>query len=123
MNNTSGAEIDINNNDGSNANSYNSGGDIVNFISPTVFTLTGLPANTEVTIVKTSDRSELYHVENSSGDVVYNYGATEQGLDVDVLIHHINYDPNIGSLYDYVLPSIDTSLPITLVNDETYYNP
>lgn len=98
------------------------GGTVI-ILSPTSLTLTGLPSNTEVTIVKVSDGSELYHIENSSGDVVYNYGAGEQGLNVDVLIHHINYDPNIGNLLSYILPSVNTSLPVALILDQTYYNP
>jgi len=92
-------------------------------VATRTFVLTGLPSNTEVTIVKTSDRSELFHVENSSGSVEYGFDAALSGTEVDVLIHHIDYDPNIGSLYDYDLPSENTSVPITLITDYTYNNP
>jgi len=92
-------------------------------VSSVSLTISGLPANTEVTIVKTSDRSELHHTENSSGNVVYAYGAAEVGLEVDILIHHIDYDPNIGNYFDYILPSADTPILVNLISDETYYNP
>jgi len=92
-------------------------------VSSVSLTISGLPSNTEVTIVKTSDRSELFHVENSSGDVVYSYGSAEVGLEVDILIHHIDYDPHIGNYFDYTLPSADTPILVNLISDETYNNP
>ena len=90
-------------------------------IDPIVFTLTGLPSNTEVTIVNASTRAELHHTENSSGDEVYEYSAG--GTVVDVLMHHVDYDPHIGQLLNYTLPSVSTTLPISLVLDSTYNNP
>lgn len=83
-----------------------------------VLTLTGLPSNTEVTIVNASTRAELHHTENSSGDETYEYSSG--GTVVDVLMHHVNYDPHIGQLLDYTLPSVSTSLPVSLVLDNTY---
>jgi hypothetical protein len=117
-------DLTINTSNGANPSHKNEAGSgTITIVSPKILTITGLPSNTEVTIVKTSDRSELYHIENSSGNVVYNYGAAEAGLSVDVLIHHIDYDPNIGSLLDYTLPAVNTSVPVALVDDPTYNNP
>ena len=72
VNNTSGSAITINCINGANPSTFE--GSSVTFSNPVTLTLTGLPANTEVSIVKVSDRSVLHHVENTSGDVVYNYG-------------------------------------------------
>lgn len=102
---------------------YNTGTGTVTKVSAVTLTISGLPSNTEVTIVKVSDRSELYHIENSSGDVAYAYGAAEVGLSVDILIHHLDYDPHIGNYYDYTLPSSNTPILVNLITDETYNNP
>lgn len=99
------------------------GGGNTNIVSPVTLTLKGLPSNTEVTIVKVSDRTVLYHIENSDGDVVYNYGSAEIGLVVDILSMHLDYDPNLGQMFDYTLGSEDVAIPISLVLDPTYYNP
>lgn len=87
-------------------------------------TITGLPAGIQVTIAKVSDRSELYELENTTGaDVVYSYGNSEAGTIVDILFVGLTYDPNVGNILDYTLPSADATIPVTLVEDRVYNNP
>lgn len=102
---------------------YEGAGGNTNLVSPVVLTLKGLPDNTEVTIAKVSDRTVLKNVPNSSGDVVYNYGSAEIGLVVDILCVHLDYDPNLGQIFDYTLGSENATIPISLVPDPTYLNP
>ena len=116
--------LTVNLKNGSNAQYvYEGAGGSTNLVSPVTLTLTGLPDNTEVSIVKVSDRTVLYHVENTSGNVVYNYGASEIGLVVDILSVHLDYDPNLSQIFDYTLGSANATIPISLVSDPTYYNP
>ena len=117
-------DLTINAVNGANPATYNitGGGTSVTIVSPVSLTLTNLPNNTLVSVVKTSDRSVL-HQENTGEtgtEVVYNYGASEIGLDVDILFMNINYDPNIGDILDFTLPGENTTLPISLIIDRTY---
>lgn len=89
--------------------------------------ITGLELNTEVTYVTTGTSTELYHVENatvSDGDgkykITYTHGG---GASVDILIHHINYKPDISNIYGITLPNADTTVKVQLFEDENYYNP
>ena len=67
-----------------------------------------------------NDDSEEYHVENSSGDVDYNY-TTGAGNSVDILAFHVNYQDYV--LADYTKPSSNQTIPITQILDVNYYNP
>jgi len=118
--NDSGGEVTLNASGNTGVLSVRNGTSATTILNEDLITfkLTGLPSNTEVTIVNASTRAELYHIENSSGDVTHTY--TTGGAVVDVLIHHVDYDPHIGQLLDYTLPSISTTLPVTLVLDNTY---
>lgn len=85
-------------------------------------TLTGMVSGTEVTIVSAS--IELFHEENvsSSGSInyVYNYEANKI---VDILIFHVDYDPNLSSIFNYTLLSTDATIPIQQIDDRVYNNP
>lgn len=121
-NNTSGSAIVVNvANTPSNAPTTYTGS-LVTFSAAVTVTLTGLAANTEVTVVRQSDSVELYHLENSSGNVVYDYTA-DSGTVVDILIFHIDYDIDVSNVLDYTLPSSNAIIPITQVPDLNYNNP
>jgi hypothetical protein len=89
--------------------------------------LTGLELNTEVTYVTADTSTELYNVENatvSDGDGKYKTTYTHSGgASVDILIHHINYKPDISNIYGITLPNADTTVKVQLFEDENYYNP
>lgn len=89
--------------------------------------LTGLELNTEITYVDAGTADELFHVENASvsdGDGKYKTTYTHLGIDdVDILIHHVDYKPDISNIYGLTLPSADASVKIKMFDDENYYNP
>lgn len=66
-----------------------------------------------------NDDTEAYHIENSSGDVVYTY-TTGSGDLVDILMFHVNYQDQV--IENYTLPSTNTPIPIAQIEDINYYN-
>lgn len=111
-----------------NPNSYTAtGGGVVTFTASYDHVLTNLELNTEVTYVKVSDGSVLFHVENATtadGGGKYKTTYTHGGIDtVNVLIHHISYQPDISNIYNLVLPASDTSVKIQMFPDLNYENP
>ena len=74
---------------------YMTADDGTQYIPPSTVThkLTGLVANTEVTYVKVSDGSVVYHVEDvtASGETNYSY-IYAGNVVVDILIHHECYE-------------------------------
>jgi len=92
-----------------------------------VFTITGLEQNTEVTVVTAGTTTVLYHLENatvSDGDGKYKAEYTHSGGGtIDVLIHHVNYKPDISNILGVTLPSVNSSAKVTMFEDENYYNP
>jgi len=121
--NTQANTIEVGNSGTSNAQYKNENPGLITLLSPSSLTITGLPTNTAVSIIKVSDRSEMYRVDNSSGDVLYSFGSAEVGVVVDLLFIHLDYDPEIGSYYSYTLLIGDKSVPGALVADPTYSNP
>lgn len=91
------------------------------------FTITGLELNTEVTIVTTGTSTELHHTENATvSDGAGKYKAVythSGGATVDVLIHHVDYKPDISNIIGLTLPSVNSSAKVTMFADENYYNP
>lgn len=67
-----------------------------------------------------NDDTELFHVENSSGDEEYNY-SSGSGSDVDILVFHLNYQDYV--LENYTLLSSNATIPISQIADVNYYNP
>jgi len=91
------------------------------------FTITGLELNTEVTIVTAGTETVLHHTENASVSdgsgkykVVYTHSG---GGSVDVLIHHIDYQPDISNSYGLTLPSANSSTKVAMFPDLNYDNP
>lgn len=105
---------------GSNPNSY--AGNIVTFVATFNHILTNLVLNTEVTYVRVSDGAELFHVESVDGTGItqYTHGGGEV---VDVLIHHIDYQPDISNIPNLTLPNADASVKIQQFPDPNYENP
>jgi hypothetical protein len=125
VNNTSGGAATINLSGTSNANSYT--GSQVTFSASYVFTITGLELNTEVTIVTHDTSTVLFHEENattSDGSGKYKVSYTHSGgATVDVLIHHIDYKPDISNIIGLTLPYSNSSAQVSMFSDENYYNP
>jgi hypothetical protein len=105
---------------GSNPSTYE--GSSVTFTASFTHTLTGLAENTEVTYVRVSDGVELFHVENvtATGETNYSHSGGET---VDILIVHLDYDPDISNIYNLTLPNADATVPVKQIEDVNYYNP
>lgn len=102
-------------------------GDTVNVVSSYNHVLIGLELNTEVTYVTAGTSTELFHTENatvSDGDGKYQTTYPHPGgATVDILIHHVNYKPDISNIYSLTLPSDNAIVKVTMFDDENYYNP
>ena len=118
--NAYGSGVTINLTGGSNPTTY--AGSIVTFVASYTHELTDMVLNTEVTYVLTSNGSEVFHVENvgATGKTTYTHGGGES---VDILIHHIDYQPDISNIYGITLPNADASLKIQQFDDLNYENP
>lgn len=91
------------------------------------FVVEGLELNTEVTIVTAGTTTVLHHTENAStsdgnGKYKITY-AHSGGASVDVLIHHVDYVPDVNNSYGLTLPSNDSSLKVAMTLDGNYENP
>ena len=125
--NNSGGAVTINIDGGDTPTVLNGSGASTTIVAEYTFTVTGLELNTEVTFVTAGTTTVLYNVENAStsdGDgkyqVTYTHGGGET---VDILIHHINYKPDISNIYGLSLPSVNASAKVAMFVDENYENP
>lgn len=120
VNNTSGTTVTVNLVGGSNASTYS--GTLVNFVASYTHELTGLVQFTEVTYVLVSNGNVVFNVEDvdGTGTTTYTHGGGEQ---VDVLIHHVDYQPDISNIYGITLPNADASVKIQQFDDLNYENP
>jgi hypothetical protein len=123
--NSSGSAITVNKNSQSDPSTYE--GSTVSFTATFSFTITGLELNTEVTIVTAGTSTELFHVENattSDGGGKYQVTYTHSGGgNVDVLIHHVDYQPDINNSYGLTLPNSNSSVKVNMFDDINYENP
>lgn len=119
VNNTSGAAVSIAKTNGSNPNSYNPAGSSVTFTASYTHTLTGIKENSEVTYVKVSDGTVLFHVESvtATGTTVYTHSG---GDEVDILVMHLSWEPFDQRV---TLGNADETLPIAQSIDRNYFNP
>lgn len=85
----------------------------------TQITLTGLSANTEVTVLTAGTQTVLFEIEDSSGDVVFSRPAAEN---VDIFIHHINF-LRINDIINFTIPADDATIPVNQIPDNNYVNP
>ena len=125
--NNSGGAVTINI-DGGDTPTYRNGVDAsTNIIAEYTHTVTGLESGTEVTYVTAGTSIELFHVENAAtgdGDGKYQVTYTHSGgASVDILIHHVDYKPDISNIIGITLPNVNTIVKVTMFYDENYYNP
>ncbi len=125
--NNSGGHVNINVSGGTYPYVKNGSGATTTVTANYAFTITGLELNTEVTVVTAGTATELYHVENASTSdgsgkykIVYTHSG---GGTIDVLIHHVDYIPDISNIYNLTLPSTDSSTKVTMFFDDNYSNP
>lgn len=106
---------------------YLTADDGTQYVPPVTYThtLTNIAEGSEVTYVKVSDQTELYHVESvdAGGQTQYNYTYAGQDTIVDILIFHVNYTPESGTFENVTLTNADATLRISQVNDPNYSNP
>jgi len=126
-NNTSGTTMDVAKTNGSNPSTYDTGNSIVTFSASFNHILEGLELNTEVTYVTANTSTELFNVENATvSDGAGKYKTTyvhSGGASVDILVHHIDYKPDISNVYTLSLPNAEATIKITQFLDENYKNP
>ena len=120
VNNTTGSGVTVSKTNSANPNSYT--GSTVTFTASYDHILVNIAENTEVTYVKVSDGSVLFHVENvtASGSTTYNHTGVDT---VDILIHHLDYLPDISGIYNLALPASPTTVQIQQFDDPNYYKP
>lgn len=125
--NNSGGTVTINVDGGSGVSALSIRGGNVTLVANYSFTVTGLESGTEVTIVTSGTSTVLHHTESAStsdGDgkyqITYSHGG---GAIVDVLIHHIDYKPDISNIYGLTLPGSNSSAKVNMFVDENYENP
>ena len=90
-------------------------------------TLTGLKDNTEVAVYNTSTGNLIAEAEPATGGSPNNRSFTfseQAGVNVYITVLNLNWilPPN-NRISNFVVPSVDTSIPITQVVDRTYNNP
>lgn len=123
--NSSGSAVTVNKNAGSNPSTYE--GSAVTFSASFSHVIEGLELNTEVTYVTADTSTELFHVEEatvSDGNGKYKTTYTHSGgTNVDILIHHVNYQPDVSNIYGLTLPSADATVKVQMFADPNYANP
>jgi hypothetical protein len=128
--NNSGGAVTINIDGGSgvsNISVMDGSGASTTLVANFSFTIAGLELNTEVTIVTADTTTVLHHTENattSDGEGKYQITYSHSGgASVDVLIHHVDYLPEISNIYGLTLPSNNSSAKASMFDDLNYYNP
>jgi hypothetical protein len=83
--------------------------------------LTGLKANSEVRVFRSSDDVELAGIEDSGTSFTYDYEWTGADVEVYVVIHHLDWLPI--RYEDQILGEDGLTLPIQQQTDRQYLNP
>jgi hypothetical protein len=125
--NNSGGSVTINIDGGSGVSAISIRGGNVTLVANYSFTVTGLELGTEVTIVTSGTSTVLHHTESASTSdgagkyqITYSHGG---GATVDVLIHHIDYQPDISNIYGLTLPGSNSVAKVKQFLDLNYDNP
>lgn len=95
-------------------------GSAVTYTATFVLTLTNIPADTQVTIVNSSTRTELQNSTSTGVDITYSHSGGEV---VDILLMHLDYDPNDSDVYSLTLDNANQSIKFALGDDRNYDNP
>ena len=83
-----------------------------------ILTMTDLVDGSQVTIVNSSTRTELQNsAVTGTGIVTYTHAGGET---VDILVMDLDYDPNVSSIYDLLLPSTNSSIKFDQQADINY---
>lgn len=101
---------------------FRSAGVTVNFISAQTLTITGLADDTQVSIRRVSDNTELFFDPDVGvdGSTSYSYGAALVGTSVRLVIISLDEEPLSVPVS---LASGDQTIPIVQSNDRNYLNP
>ena len=119
--NNSGGAVTLNITNGGGTPSVRNGSGATTTVSnATSYSLTGIQAGSEVTIVKSSDGTVLFHVESSAGGTeTYSYGYVSD-TPVDVLVMSLAYEP---LNFSDTLRSSASSVPVQQTLERNYSNP
>lgn len=119
--NNSGGAVTINVTNGGGTPSIRNGTSASTTVNnATSYSLTGIQAGSEVTIVRSSDQTVLFHVESSAGGTeTYSYGYVSDTA-VDVLVMSLAYEP---LSFSDTLRSSASSVPVQQVLERNYSNP
>lgn len=101
--------------------SYKTDGATVSIVSSVTITLTNLKTNTEVRVYTNSggnNGTEIAGVENSGTS--FAFSASPSAV-INIMINHINYLP--ADIWQFTVPSTNTSIPISQITDRQYSNP
>lgn len=106
---------------------YNTGTGTVTVVSSFDHILIGLELDTEVTYVTAGTSTELFHVEETTtsdgaGKYKTTYAHPGTGT-VDILIHHVDYIPDVSNIYGLSLPASNTTVKVAMFEDPNYSNP
>jgi hypothetical protein len=120
--NNSGKEIDITISGGAIPTIRNGVGSTTNIISGLVtITLTNLQPNTEVRVYEDDggqNGDEIDGVENSSTSFSF---SVSEGETINIIINSLNFLP--ADIWGFVVPSVNTSIPVSQFIDRQYFNP
>ncbi len=90
-------------------------------INARTLTLTQLVSASEVRIYTAGTQTELDGIEDSSTSFAYTYDFNLAGTDVDIVIHHVEYE--YLRFDNFELATTDAALPISQQFDRNYDNP
>lgn len=126
--NNGGTSITVNKNGGSDPSTYiATGGGTVTFSATFTHVLEGLESGTEVTYVTADTSTQLFHVESAStsdGNGKYKTTYTHSGgASVDILLHHVSYQPDVSNIYGLTLPNSNAVVKVQMFLDLNYANP
>jgi len=82
--------------------------------------LTDVPTGVQVTIVNSATRTELQNSTSTGIDITYSHSGGET---VDIMFMANDYDPNVSDIFDLTLPSADSTIKVSMLDDVNYENP
>lgn len=89
--------------------------------NPATLTLTGIAEHSEVRIYEAGTQTELFGIEDKIEEVdpAYSYTVAQA---VDIVVHNVE-GYQYWRLPNYMLPSSDSTLPVSQVRERVYRNP
>jgi len=118
--NTSNGQVTINSINTSNPSTFlNQGTSTTTINNVRTFKLTGLKENTEIRLIRKTDRFEIDGIENSGTEYEYQYNYTGD-IEIYVHIHNLQYE---FIRLESILTSTNTTIPIQQNFDRNYKNP